>query len=358
MKNTVLSTIALLLLMSLPAQAVNQLIFTDHFDDGVLDPAWEISFANANAWDFDESLTQPSYLTVRDITENQVGTGQWSVVYLTREIPPISDFHIEAFISWDDTGPPGSNISAAIHALRVDATNSANDFILDGTGYFGAWGHTSGSMYSQGTTSTGGTFLFNPPSGTLPFIGNALIEMDRVGSAYTFSWNGVEVFSSTIIDTDIEKIRLRFQYFSYPPVASHVGTLAIDYITVEGTLTTVQVEIDIKPGSETNCFNLNGHGVIPVAILGEPDFDVYNINTDPNAANPLSFNGLNVRVRGNKGPLCSTEDVNADGYLDLVCHFEDDPAQWLEGIDENATLTGELLDGTFIEGTDSICIVP
>jgi hypothetical protein len=41
----------------------------------------------------------------------------------------------------------------------------------------------------------------------------------------------------------------------------------------------------------------------------------------------------------------------------MVCHFEDDPVNWTAG-DSTATLTGSLLDGTAIEGTDSICIVP
>lgn len=114
------------------------------------------------------------------------------------------------------------------------------------------------------------------------------------------------------------------------------------------------VDIDIKPGSDPNCFNVNGHGVIPVAVLGSPELNVSHIKTD----DTLSFNGLAVRVRGNKGPLCSMEDSNGDEFLDLVCHFEDDPSQWLEGTEETAILKGELVDGTPIEGTDSICIVP
>ena len=36
----------------------------------------------------------------------------------------------------------------------------------------------------------------------------------------------------------------------------------------------------------------------------------------------------------------------------------DDADQWVEGNNESATLTGELLDGTLIQGSDSICIVP
>lgn len=114
------------------------------------------------------------------------------------------------------------------------------------------------------------------------------------------------------------------------------------------------INIDIKPGSDPNCFNINGHGVIPVAILGSADLDVMDIKTD----DTLSFNGLEVRVRGKKGPLCSIEDSNGDEFLDLVCHFEDEASEWVVNSNESATLTGELLDGTSIKGTDSICIVP
>ena len=112
------------------------------------------------------------------------------------------------------------------------------------------------------------------------------------------------------------------------------------------------VYIDIKPGSDPNCFNINDHGVIPVAIFGATDFDVGNIDPDT-----LLLSALKVRLRGNKGPLCSIEDVNGDAEPDLVCKFEDDSTNW-EPDDTTATLTGELLDGTSIQGSDSICVVP
>lgn len=114
----------------------------------------------------------------------------------------------------------------------------------------------------------------------------------------------------------------------------------------------IVVEIDVKPGSDPNCFNLNGRGVVPVAILGSAELDVGAVDLDT-----LTLDGLTVRVRGNRSPSCSFEDANADSFLDLVCHFEDQPENWTGGLDE-VVLAGSLLDGTPIEGTDSICIVP
>lgn len=112
------------------------------------------------------------------------------------------------------------------------------------------------------------------------------------------------------------------------------------------------VEIDIKPGSYPNCFNENGHGVVPVAVVGSADFDVSQIDQST-----LFFGGLEVRVRGNSNPMCSLTDINDDGTWDMVCQFEDDSNLWAPG-DGEATLSGKLLDGTEFEGTDSICIVP
>jgi hypothetical protein len=118
-----------------------------------------------------------------------------------------------------------------------------------------------------------------------------------------------------------------------------------------GKCKAITVDIDIKPGSYPNCFNINSHGVIPVAILGNADLDVTLIDVST-----LDFAGLDVRIKGNGAPQCSVEDVTGDGYLDLVCQFVDDSTWTSE--DGYATLSGNLLDGTSISGIDEICIVP
>ncbi len=114
---------------------------------------------------------------------------------------------------------------------------------------------------------------------------------------------------------------------------------------------TLQIQIDIKPGSCPNPINLASKGVIPVAVLGGEEFDVTQIDQET-----LEFAGARPRPKGKSGNIGSVEDVNDDGFDDFVVHF---PTQDLEldEDDEEATLIGELFDGTQFEGTDSVQIV-
>lgn len=122
----------------------------------------------------------------------------------------------------------------------------------------------------------------------------------------------------------------------------------------------IVVEIDVKPDSDPNCFNNNGHGVIPVAILTTETFDASDI--DPAT---LEFKEVDdgfgfpliVKTRGNGQLLCGLEDIDNDGDLDLVCHFEDEEFAFSPDAD-SAGIDGELFDGTPFWGADTVCIVP
>lgn len=116
--------------------------------------------------------------------------------------------------------------------------------------------------------------------------------------------------------------------------------------------TTLSVEIDIKPGDDLNCINNDGHGVIPVAILTTNSFDASTV--DPFT---VALDGATAQVKGKSGNAGSLEDVDSDGDLDLVVQIDDVDGTYLAGTIV-ATLTGSTYDGTPIEGTDSICIVP
>jgi hypothetical protein len=91
-------------------------------------------------------------------------------------------------------------------------------------------------------------------------------------------------------------------------------------------------------------------GVIPVAILGEPEFDVAEIDRTtlafgPGGATPTHRSG------GHPG------DANEDGVTDLVSHF-DVKEVGLEIGDELVCATGNTFDGRAFEGCDAIRTLP
>jgi hypothetical protein len=93
--------------------------------------------------------------------------------------------------------------------------------------------------------------------------------------------------------------------------------------------------------------------LIPVAIFSSPDFDATTV--EPTT---VELGGATVAVRG-KGTkyMAHEEDVDGDGLLDLVVQVE------TTGFDEVGELglvflTGETFDGTPIEGSDVVVIVP
>jgi hypothetical protein len=116
---------------------------------------------------------------------------------------------------------------------------------------------------------------------------------------------------------------------------------------------TVNVSVDIKPGSDPNSINLCSGGAVPVAIFGSVEFDVLDVNTET-----LRFADADVKVVGKKDrSLCSYEDVNGDGETDLVCHYATQDIAALDGTSSAATINGSLHDGTAIAGTDGVIIV-
>jgi hypothetical protein len=116
-----------------------------------------------------------------------------------------------------------------------------------------------------------------------------------------------------------------------------------------------QILIDIKPGSYPNSINAGEQGTVPVAILGSEDFDVTTID-----AATITFGDAAIDTRGSvKAPKLafSFEDVNSDGFMDLVAHFSVE-ALGLDGLETELSLTAKLSNGADIIGSDSVNIVP
>jgi hypothetical protein len=109
--------------------------------------------------------------------------------------------------------------------------------------------------------------------------------------------------------------------------------------------------IQIKPGSYPASINPKSHGTIPVAILGSATFDSKTVDqnalTFGRTGNGLSFAFCNPQ----------SEDVNGDGFPDLLCHFNT-PQTGFQSGDTVGVLKGKTVAGTSIIGTESVRIVP
>lgn len=154
----------------------------------------------------------------------------------------------------------------------------------------------------------------------------------------------------------------------YTPIPNFVGTDAFEYTISDGqggtasatvtvTVKAGTIEIDIKPGDDTNRVNLGSNGVIPVAIFSTEDFDATEL--DPGSIF-LAGSGVRVRGKGNKY-LASQEDIDGDGRLDLVVKIETqnlDPDTFQDGGAILKVYSDDDEAKLLYQGWDSLTIVP
>lgn len=128
----------------------------------------------------------------------------------------------------------------------------------------------------------------------------------------------------------------------------------------EAEVLAVAVGIDIKPGSDRNPVNLRSRGRIPVAILTTDGFDAGDV--DPSTVTLGNDDGNDTPVAGRRnGLMASLEDVDDDGDLDLVMHFDTQALVANGDLDANTTeliLNGVTTGGEVIHGSDTATIVP
>lgn len=120
---------------------------------------------------------------------------------------------------------------------------------------------------------------------------------------------------------------------------------------------TMEIPVDIKPGSDENSINPDNKGKITVAVLSTGSFDATDVDRETLTFGRTGDEPSLARRGSRDTPQCSIEDTNGDGSPDLVCHFEMTACGFVVG-DSLGILRGATVEGDLFEGWDVVTIVP
>ncbi len=253
---------------------------------------------------------------------------------------------------------------------------------------FGFWSGLAGS------NSHVTAYQINPdgtlPS-TLPYmsiaefivsaIGNTgpqLVDIELEAEPGYESWVSFDPTIYTNVDPEDGPFPFEVTYTVPAGTPAGVYTFLI-YMKVDGQIIDEQeveitvfnkifVPFDIKPTSCPNPMNRNAKGVLPVAIVGSPDFDVSMV--DPGTVRlegvaPLRWTWEDVTAPyypliGKRGMYACTED-GPDGIMDMTFKFKYQDIATLFPLASRGdvlvlTMTGMTYDGIPIEGEDVMVV--
>ena len=260
---------------------------------------------------------------------------------------------------------PGES-SFGIHLLQILGDPNLGIIFTDCTGtayfpFFANGGHRAfGCPPNPGFENT----LFG---GSLPPSSTDTVFQIPVGSIINpIEWSMVRAdldhFSGTAYTGNLQCLWFQISAFDSRSVSNSgdgVKTiwLKLDPNTPNCGEEAIQVDIDIKPGSNPSSVSCNNtKGTVPVAIFGSANFDVSTIDLSS-----LELNGVEVTE---KHTTIHIENLNDDGFDDAVLHLDkagvcaatSDDGDYPLKESADATLTGSNADGDF-EGTGDIRIV-
>jgi len=334
--------VALIVLLLGAAPCVGQVIFQDGFEyiDSPYNHGWYITAVG----DPDSTYTTDvlAFSGLRSLYMDSLDDDEQA---LKHDLDgTYTDVVAEAWMYDDLTQPYGYNLFAVglnpnvPHALMGFRSPVSQDYYSTEAGSLGSWQATS-------VPRTDGwhklTFKVTP-GGVEYYIDDVLVRT----SSHLTQINYVWCFCGN---------------HGYGPA---LGTVYFDDVVVRAA-GAVAVALDIKPGSCPNPLNPKGGGVLPVAILGDSGFDVSEIDVSTIrlvGVAPLRHGIEDVGSPiGNKIEPCDCIEGAPDLYDDLALKFDrkavrDALGEIEDGEEILLTITGQLYDGTEIEGEDCVRI--
>lgn len=205
----------------------------------------------------------------------------------------------------------------------------------------GIWSHVAGvwkggaefELYVNGAQISG-TPLAEGPTPSAMANNSVPVNIGRAES-FSGSFVGPAAYFGGLID--------EVEIFDRALSASEIE--AIFNAGSAGKCKITQVEIDIRPGSDSNKVNPNSPGAISVAILTTDTFDASAAD-----AATVRFGHTGTEAAPVRSAL---RDVDADGDVDLLLRFQIPDTGIVCG-DTSASLSGTTSSGQMIEGADSI----
>jgi len=214
------------------------------------------------------------------------------------------------------------------------------------------------NMWAGNTTPYWGTKWGNA---TNPLPGGVTFSQTQDGDDFVYAVS-MSYAVLGISDGDTFSVQIKARDFNDDYVQSYSGYQGYDgqysqyrglWITDTGGFDVtlpqpvIEVEIDIKPGSDPNSINLKSKGVVPLAVLTTNDFDASTVDPATVRFGPDDAEAVQYAL----------EDVDEDGDIDMILHFKTQDLR-LNGNSIEATLSGETFGGMPIQGTDTVNIVP
>ena len=274
-----------------------------------------------------------------------------------------------------DNSPPQSTIVAPLlegATLAVVFENPAFDYntvvIRDGAQTFANQGVST--VFGMFTAAPGSVADQAAQTSYVVGDGQAVFPSDRASFNTTFvagpgtalkpadAFDGADgIVPVSATDGLWDTLNVDVSTFFAPGVATAAETdvdasLSVDCLTYVAQVLSVKTRLseglDIKPGSFPNSIKLTNNGVIPVALLGSATFDVAMVDYDT-----VQFAGDTTEAHGK----AHFQDVNGDGYMDAVLHFETQDTT-IQPTDTEACLTGELSNGVAFTACDSVRPIP